>query len=304
MKIWAHRYELVPKVKGFRARQGVLLKVEWAVGQVGYSDLHPWPEFGEPALDTHLVSLSEMKFTRLAELSLEYNYIDREYRLLKRNAFLGLILPRSHKLVFDVTDVEADQLREWEEAGFSHIKVKMGEHLKEETDALVNLAFSTKMLWRIDMNARLSETEFTSWWKSIDDAIKARLDFIEDPISEGQLSLSGPWANDWKQQARARVRILKPARESIDDLHTYDRVIFTHGLDHPMGQAASAWVAAKFYSRHPKMTEVCGLAGADVYERDSFSKVWFCEGPRLKPTSGSGFGFDEILENLSWERIL
>lgn len=304
MKIWAHRYELVPNKKDFHARQGVLLKVEWAVGQVGYSDLHPWPEFGEPSLDTHIVSLAEMKFTRLAEISLEYNYIDREYRLLKRNAFLGLILPRSHKLISDIVTVDSGRLRAWQMAGFTHVKVKMGARLKEETDALVSLAYSTGLLWRIDMNGRLSETEFVSWWRSVDDAVKERIDFIEDPISGGSLSVRGPWANDWKTQEGARIRVLKPARESIDDLHTYERVIFTHGLDHPLGQAAATWAAAQFYSRHPKMTEVCGLAGADAYERDDFSKSWFCEGPRLKPTAGTGFGFDRILENLSWERVL
>jgi len=43
MKIWIHRYELKPREAKMKARHGVLVKSEWAVGQIGFSDLHPWP---------------------------------------------------------------------------------------------------------------------------------------------------------------------------------------------------------------------------------------------------------------------
>lgn len=51
------------------------------------------------------------------------------------------------------------------------------------------------------------------------------------------------------------------------------------------------------------MKEVCGLADCESYELDDFSKVWRSAGPRMKPTPGLGFGFDEQLESIKWERL-
>ncbi len=304
MKIWIHRYQLNPMDLRFKPRAGALLKVEWAFEQIGYSDLHPWPEFGEPSLDEHIESLRKVQFTHLAGKSLEFNYIDREYRLTRVNAFSGLIPPRSHRLVTDLLKVDGSLLADWFKQGFSHIKVKMGGNLAAETEVLVQNAFATPLMWRIDLNGKLSAPEFTDWWKNLGEAVKPRIDFIEDPTSGEELKFVGPWANDWIKQERAQVRILKPAREGVEELAKYSRLIFTHGMDHPLGQACAAWAASRFYANHPKKTEVCGLAAPSLYEPNDFSKQWTCEGPRMKPTTGMGFGFDDLLVGLKWERIL
>lgn len=304
MKIWIHRYELKPREKKLKPRVGALLKVEWAVGQTGFSDLHPWPEFGEPTLDEHLRELAELKFTPLAETALEFNYQDREFRLLKRNAFLGLILPRCHRLVFDLEVLDSAQLQEWSAQGYTHIKVKMGRNLKVESEALVHMAYNTPMQWRVDFNGRISEADFMKWWTGLDATLKARIDFVEDPLEKGDLKVDGPWANDWKRQSRAQIRIVKPARETNEDLGHFKRIVFTHSMDHAFGQACAAWSAAKFYMQHPKVKDVCGLSPTDFFEPDDFSGLWKNEGPRLKPTVGYGFGFDDILNSLSWERLV
>jgi len=278
--------------------------VLWATHQVGYSDLHPWTEFGEEPLSHHLDSLMKIQFSPLAEASMELNYIDREYRLLKRNAFLGMILPRTHRLVTEIDTLDSATLLDWDEQGFSHIKLKMGNDLRKETQLLVQLALSSPMLWRLDFNGKLNVEEFTNWWNSLDPAVRARVDFVEDPVGKGQLKIAGPWANDWAEQKNARIRVLKPARESTDDVLMSERVIFTHGLDHPLGQAAALWIAGRYYAQHPKRIEVCGLGATDLYEPDHFSRSWYCPGPRMRPTTGTGFGFDEILESLKWEQIL
>lgn len=305
MKIWLHPYKLEARHPKVTPRLGVLLKVEWALHQVGYSDLHPWPEFGEAPLDQHIESLASLEFTKLAEIAMEFNYIDREYRLLKRNAFLGMVLPRSHKLVYEVERLESATCHQWLKQGFSHIKVKMGNDLRRETDAFLQVALSTDLMWRIDFNGKLKAREFVDWWKSLEPAVRARVDFVEDPIGAGeQLQIEGPWADDWGKQKLAKIRVVKPAREAAEELVTYDRVVFTHGLEHPFGQACAMWSAANYYNRRPKMTEVCGLAAAKIYADNAFSTAWFCEGPRMRPTPGMGFGFDEILESLKWERLL
>lgn len=303
MKVWVHGYNLIPRETGGVMRRGALLKVEWALHQTGYSDLHPWPEFGEEPLDSHLEKLSAMKFTRLTEVSLEFNYIDREFRLMKRNAFLGLIIPRSHRLVVDMTKITPQDLALWEKEGYSHIKVKMGRDLAAETSALLELALASHLMWRLDFNGQLNAAQFTEWWQGLNDDVKRRIDFVEDPISDGALKIEGPWANDWFRTERAKVRIIKPAREGIDEVGAFNRIVFTHGLDHTLGQACAAWTAGKFYAAHPRKTEVCGLGGGEVYVADDFSSRWIPAGPRMKPTTGTGFGFDEILESLKWERL-
>ncbi len=304
MKIWAHRYQLLAREPKIKPREGALLKVEWAIGQTGYSDLHPWPEFGETPLDEQLRLLSELQFTPLTETAMEFNYIDREFRLLKRNAFLGLILPRSHRLVFDLEALEPQQLQEWSAQGFTHIKVKMGRNLKVETEALVQMAYNTPMQWRVDFNGRISEADFVKWWQGLDATLKARIDYVEDPLGSGDLKIDGPWANDWKTQTRAQIRIVKPARETNEDIGHYKRIVFTHSMDHILGQACAAWVAAKFYMQHPKVKDVCGIGPTDFFQPYDFTEFWKADGPRLKPTEGTGFGFDELLASLKWEKVL
>lgn len=304
MKIWIHRYRLQPGDSKAPPRQGALVKVEWAVGQIGFSDLHPWTEFGEPPLEEHIRSLAEVRFTKLADNSLEFNYADREFRLAKRNAFTGLILPRSHRLVTNIHSLESRQLSEWHKAGFTHLKVKMGNDLETETTQLLSLAFAAPLLWRIDLNGKVDAERFTRWWSALGDDVKARIDFVEDPTNGEALKYDGPWANDWKNQPRAQIRVLKPAREPLGDLALYDRVIFTHSMDHPLGQACAAWTASRFHADHPKKLEVCGLLSSGLYEPEEFSREWSNEGPRMKATGGTGFGFDELLEGLKWEKIL
>lgn len=303
MKIWVHGYTLKPRSARMAARRGALLKIEWAVGQIGYSDIHPWPEFGEAPLDVHLEALSSMTFTRLAELSLEFNYIDREFRQMKRNAFLGLIIPRSHRLLSDVLETTPDQIKSYEKEGFTHLKIKMGADLANETKAWKSLAKETSLLWRLDLSGRVEAAAFTEWWNDIEAPLKKKIDFIEDPIPGGKLPFDGPWANDWHKIERAKIRIIKPARENVEEVGHFNRVVFTHGLDHVFGQACAAWTAGRFYSAHPRLTDVCALSSHDIYEEDEFSQDWKAMGPRLKPTSGLGFGFDEQLESVKWERL-
>lgn len=304
MKIWVCMYDLNPVDPRFKPRAGALIKAEWALEQIGYSDLHPWPEFGDAALPEHLLSLRAVQPTPLAKRSLDFNYIDREFRLRKKNAFAGLILPRSHRLVTDIRTLDSRVLNEWHKAGFTHLKVKMGHDLAAETEILLQLVYVSPLFWRIDLNGKLSAAHFGSWWESLGADVHARIDLVEDPTAADPVTVEGPWANDWYAQARAKIRIVKPAREEATELSRYDRFIFTHAMDHTLGQACAAWSAARFYSDHPKKMDICGLAAPELYAPDAFANEWLCAGPRLKPTTGTGFGFDEILNGLKWERLV
>jgi O-succinylbenzoate synthase len=284
MKIWIHRY--VHNLHG-----GSLVRVQWANGTLGFSDLHPWPEFGEQNLDFHLRSLRTGQLTSLAKNSLRFNQIDADLRAVGKSAFEGLVLPRAHKLVRDIRSLNPMLLVEWQKAGFTHLKIKMGDALPEETAVLTRLAKASSFKWRIDFNGKLSAGVFGEWWTALDPEFKIKVDFIEDPTSGEQVVVAGPWANDWYKQKSARIGIVKPARESVDDLPLYDRLIFTHSLDHPIAQACAVWTAARYFATHPNKVEVCGLSGV-------------IEGPQMMAIPGTGFGYDEILRDMEWEQVL
>lgn len=284
MKLWIHRYVL-------NAHSGSLVRAQWANGTVGYSDLHPWPEFGEENLDSHLQSIRTGQCTSLVRNSLRFNQIDGGLRAQGKSAFEGLVLPRAHRLVRDVRTLNPMLLVEWQKEGFTHLKVKMGDALADETVILTRLAKASSFKWRIDFNGKLSAGVFSEWWGILDPALKMKIDFVEDPTSGEQLSISGPWANDWYKQKSARIGIVKPARESVDDIPLYDRLIFTHSLDHPIAQACAVWTAAQYFAGHPSKIEVCGLSGA-------------VEGPQMTAIPGTGFGYDQMLRDMEWEQIL
>lgn len=304
MKIWIHSYQLQPaKQAGGQPRSGALLKVEWEPNEFGYSDLHPWPEFGEEPMDVQIESLASADFTKLCEISLQFNSIDREYRVRQRNAFLGMALPRSHRLVLNAYELTDENLKRWFEEGFTHIKLKVGSSDKADVEAFERWATQSPFRWRLDFNGRRTGDDFLKWWRNLDETIQKSVDFIEDPSFTDEIQEPGPWADDWHRQSGSSVKVIKPAREDAETSAAYSRIVFTHSLDHPLGQASALWAAAQFYREYPELTEVCGLAVPDVYKDDPFQNLWSCSGPVMKPTPGNGFGFDEMLRSLDWMRV-
>lgn len=298
MNVRTHRYTLQPRDRRLPPRQGTLLKVEWSPGNYGYSDLHPWPEFGEAPLVKHLASIDAASFTDLVTYALEFSLHDHDLRKMGRNAFLGLILPRSHRLVFDLSSITPKLLEKWQGEGFTHVKVKIAGDLAKAALQLEKLSAATALKWRLDLNGRYSEREFAQWWKKLGLAVRNQTDFVEDPCAETDGAPPCPLASDWLMYQSARVRIVKPARERLEK--PYARVVFSHSLDHPLGQAAALWSAARHYRNQPQQLEVCGVAAGDWYESEAFSCQWNCTGPVMKPTPGTGFGFDTLLQGLTW----
>ncbi len=282
MKLWTLRYH---SAKG---HQGALLKCEWRAGVFGLSDLHPWPEFGEPDLEELIVDLASGKIDTLVELALEANALDARLRETNRNAFLGLDLPRSHKLVMSSNALSPGNLNVWKDLGFKVLKVKLVREDAAKASELDKLICSSDFVWRFDFGGSLSAGEAKKWWIALSDAAKGKIDFVEDP-TRGEPAGVGKWADDWYQQPTSNVKIFKPGHDLLGDTKKYRRVVFTHAFEHEFGQSYALWVAAKFYRELHISPEVCGF--------DSGS-------PRLKPQEGLGFGFDELLLSDKWERCL
>lgn len=266
--MFVHRYVLRSRRGG--TRQGALLRV----GD-GFADVHPWPELGDAPLDEQLALLARGESTALTRASLGLAALDGEARRRGVSLFEGLTIPSSHWPGNDPP------------AGFDTIKTK------GVTD------FPPDVRIRIDFNARMTAEEFLRVAGTLP---RERIDFIEDPCPYDE--------SVWRELRRrtglrlaldryegaADVLVHKPALQVVWPAH--DDIVVTSYMDHPIGQFGAAYVAAT-HDVNPR----CGLFTHVLYEPDAFIERIRSDGARLLPPGGTGFGFDDLLESLSWKSI-
>jgi len=94
------------------------------------------------------------------------------------------------------------------------------------------------------------------------------------------------------------IHIHKPAVDGpIPEL---PRVVVTSYLDHPIGQLGAAYAASV-----SKCLEPCGLLSHTAYKKNPFSERFQIVNERLVPDqSGTGIGYDDLLENMNWKRLV
>ena len=92
------------------------------------------------------------------------------------------------------------------------------------------------------------------------------------------------------------VLILKPALEEIPC--TDAEIVVTSYMDHPIGQLCAAYAAAT-----ANITSTCGLITHVLFESDPFIERMRINGTRLVPPDGTGWGFDDLLESLPWQKL-
>jgi hypothetical protein len=201
----------------------------------------------------------------------------------------------SHALV-DPIDLEAAQLA-WEH-GYRCFKIKISPTLRTDPEILERLPDARL---RLDLNGEWTAGEFFSWWHSLHNSVRERVDLIEDPFSGPGETLPIFYGDRISNPDWPGV-VFKPARCQSFLIYRQTRpakVVFTHGLDHPLGQAAALWEAARFYRRYPSLRRVCGFSELSLEGFD-----WPTHGPRRQPPPGTGFGFDEALAACAWERLI
>ena len=101
---------------------GALLKVVFDDGWVGYSDLHPLLEFGDPPLAVHLISMAEGSPTSLATRALEWAKTEAEAKRTSRSLYKNVSQISNHYLV---TDLHNFSLQNVISEGYQTIKIKM-----------------------------------------------------------------------------------------------------------------------------------------------------------------------------------
>jgi O-succinylbenzoate synthase len=275
--VWYWPYELIPRralsaIAAAGPRRAALIRVD-----DGFADVHPWPELGDSTVDAQLAMLARGETTPLTAASLRFAAIDATARRAGRSVFEGLTIPPSHWPGADPP------------AGFDTVKLKSIDRIPDH----VRL--------RIDFNATLTPDEFVRIAATLP---HERIDFIEDPCPYDAATWRDLRARTGLRLALDRgngdedvdVIVVKPAVQEIPSSRA--EIVVTSYMDHPLGQLCAAYAAAS-----AGITTTCGLATHVLYESDPFIERMQIDGARLIPPRGTGFGFDELLENLPWRRI-
>lgn len=273
----------------FGNRSGVLLKVSFSDGIIGYGDCHPWHELGDLPLTVQLEKLKEEKLTSITTQSLNFARIDGEARKKKVHLFDGLTIPKSHKLVSD-DSIPSDS---------SCLKFKDPKLL---LSLLPKIGRDKKI--RFDPNATFTLSQCREFLEKIQ-PWKELFDFIEDPMPFNQeqwalleKNYQIPFALDRNEAKQTySTMVIKSAVESYSG--NCNRAVVTSYLGHPLEQLAAAYVAA-----HICPNEVCGLLSHLVYQQNEWSDQLAIQEERLIPPEGTGFGFDQLLENQKWEVLV
>ena len=303
LKIWRAFYELKPKfrfgpIAGKAARRGALLKFEFPEIGLGHADCHPWETLGDLSLEEQLLLLKKGQTTPLTQKSLSFAKRDAEARASRISLFESLVLPKNHFLITDYFN--CDIPKEWET-----VKIK----LRSDLPAIALKLNKEMKNWngqiRFDGNNLFTQKEITGFLEKLSPKAKAQIDFFEDPF----LFEAESWLETQKKYHISFARdhgaepfdtgyetvILKPDVQNLEIFKTSPkRKIVTSYLGHPFGQLCAAFEAAHH------TTEVCGLLSHLAYEPNAYSEQLVIQESRLLPPSGTGFGFDSLLERENW----
>lgn len=328
MKIWTSAYQLYPKGtlhldQPHKFRNGTLLRIEFDSEGVGYSDLCPYPQFGDAPLSVELQNIVRGQPSVLAQRSIIHAKRDASARRRKKSLYNEMRI-KNHFFISEFMNFDFKRIPVLQGQRFTEFKVKIGSDLILETEMLKELFDRTApdVKIRVDFNSRISRQKFSAWLERNQSWLLPKIDFIEDPFSydpvewkmlqekykiDFALDLAAdPLANGAQG---ANVIVIKPATQ--DPLKIVEafgdqekRFVLTHYMDFPIGQM-SAYVDAQELAAESKyQIGVCGLQHHDVYEGFTFQDMICNDGPFIVPPAGYGIGFDEILERQDWTQLI
>lgn len=292
---------------------GALIRVDG----VGVGCIHPWPELGDASLDDELAALVTSQSLPLGQVAMECAAVDGRARergeSLFRLAASGQ-MPASHWSAGpndDPGSVAAD--------GFEVAKIKLGADLEAAIARTERWAAAEGIeRLRLDFNAALSGENFVSFWSSLSAEVKAKIEFIEDPTpfdielwrtleqeTGAELAIDvrpGQEIDRWQGWIIVKPAVLPLARqEEMVQGHDSRRIVFTSYMEHAIGQMWAAY-RALCCAGH-----IASEAGILSHERFAAGDPFFDrirrEGSRLVPLDGTGLGFDDLLEDLPWQKL-
>lgn len=314
-ELYIHRYELQPvaalnRRSSSAKRQGVLLRSSTG----GVACIQPWPELGDSPLADELDALKSRQPLGLGRRALDCLRADGEARQKRKSLFSpGLDIPDSHATL-PPGNVGEKALQSLHDAGFRTGKVKA----PEDPSLLIKMLSSWSALlpewtWRIDFNQTLTGNQFPSLAKSLIECTGGRIDFFEDPVPYDRRRWS-LWERNGLSLAADRLpaglqpesplplRVWKPALDAIE-IHPARKWVVTSYMDHPVGQAWAAYEAARLNDGTCEVL-LCGLVTQHLYCKTAFSELMGTPSPVFPPLSGTGLGFDDLIESIRWEKLV
>ncbi|MEM1441614.1 MAG: enolase C-terminal domain-like protein [Verrucomicrobiota bacterium] len=301
--IYISRYELksataLNSVTAKKTHEGALIRIGSGCGC-----LHPWPELGDAPLSEQLQILAAGGKTPLIEGALRCASEDGEAREAGVSLFSDPI-PPSHWLA-----LPGDDPRQAKEEGFEAVKLKIGRDLVDELEVMERWHDAGFAL-RLDGNESLSLSTFLEFWETLG-GLREHVELVEDPVRwdpetwrilrETGISV----AFDREVESRwqpGSVAVIKPATTQWLP-PSEARILVTSYMDHAIGQCWASIEAARIAKERPTDFLGAGLLTHRCFETDPFFEKIETEGPFLLPPTGTGLGFDDLLEDLEWELL-
>ncbi len=269
----------------------------------GYGCVQPWPVFGHLSLDDHWGALADGVSLPLLDQALACAKEDASARASGVSWWADIQVPRSHATI---TDWQSNLPQDIHKP-FTHAKIKVS---IVETEVLHDWALRhPEVRLRLDCNEVPSMAEFDAWWHGLDQELRNRIDWIEDPFSydaekwsqwqkKNTASLAVDRAFDSGEMSASCIAIWKPAWQPLPQGAVIENVVVTSAMDHPVGQAWAAFSAAC-----SGVESICGLRTDHLFARNEFTECLGSWSPEWPSIPGTGMGFDDLLEKIPWKRI-
>lgn len=269
----------------------------------GYGCVQPWPVFGHATLDDHWSALAAGVSLPLLDQALACAKQDAAAREARISWWSDIQVPLSHATVTDLQSNLPQNLNR----PFTHAKLKAS---LAETEALCDWAMRHPgIAIRLDCNEVPNMAEFDAWWHGLDLAFRDRIDWIEDPFAydariwtawqkQNVVSLAVDRAFASARMSETWIAIWKPAWQALPQGSMVKNVVVTSAMDHPVGQAWAAFSAAQ-----AGVNSICGLRTDHLFAPNAFAELMGPLSPEWPTISGTGMGFDDLLENIPWTRI-
>lgn len=326
IKVFSYFYTLVPRqtlnvVSSGERRSGSLLKVQWEDGLQGYADLHPWTELGDLPLKEQILQLSLGHYTAQVQQSICLARWDAELRHAGKSIFDVGVPIKNNFLVSDVSQATQEVLLAAKVRGFETVKLKVGKDPRIERQAL-DLMARLGLKVRLDFNGLGSLESFKKFMIEIPAEVRTAIEYIEDPFSFSKKAWMearqyAPIALDnyyhqvqWEDLTEAPfdVLIVKPAKLDMVEVASLSKkwnlkVTVTNYMDHPVGTIHALGTAMELKKRLGDTILQAGCMTHHLYQTDAFFAEVQSDGPYLQKTSGTGVGFDHLLEALPWQPV-
>lgn len=316
-----HKSSLNAKDVDSFAQEGALFKIQFEGVGTGYSSMQTWESLGDIPLSEHLRRIKFSETSDLIEQSIQMAALDAQARKDKVNLLESVkeLIPKSHFLISSLLSLKFLDVKEAVGNGFDSFKIKIGRSLEEEAERIekINASFPQLKL-RLDANASCDLEGFLKFWRSLSQAVRNQIEFVEDPIpfeEEGWLQLSEelPLALDieienWTADSKVPIKylVLKPEAQNVFEMleeigDKFEHIAITSYMGHPIGQCWSAYQAAMIQKRYPEKLKAVGLLTHHLFEESFFDKEKMT--PEFPMTKGYGWGFGERLKKTDWQDI-